>query len=620
MSQDPGNDTLVSEPAERGTPRAALVDALFSDDVVRCRQLLDAHPELVNTPLRHQAYNRVHVRDSAWGVTGTGTYQPVTPVVFASLVPRFREKDLDSRALSSAGLAIIVLLVERRAALEISPRHSYRTSHLLTEVCRDYDSPEALGLLAAAGRGAVGAVGFLLDRGIPMNHTSGQDNGTQDDEPVNGTPLNWAAENGRFQVVRLLLSRGALSDMETLDWHGRTPLLCAARGLLWKVGRVSPLRDLDREETIRLLVDAGADLTASDRQDLSWSWVFGERSPFADSQLGHVSSWGGADIIRYLVGKGSDIHQQRSYPTDGCFPYGVGGDKATPLHRAAHNWNEAAVQALLDLGADPGVTDEHGRQPLHWAAMGRCLSEGRPRFKCISWTWSDLQTEPRSPAFSERLAALESSISHLIDHNAAVDRQDAFGRTPLHYAAYMKQAGAVAQLIQHGADPGLPDHDGLDATVADTHLAITLAGWLQGADKYDILNHRDSTGATALHLAARAASDTALALLLTLGADPNLKLLDEGGLQDERGGATALHLAARRPSWVSLGTYEAHEYAAWSGRAARIKGLLLGAGADAGTWRPRLRRRRARSCGGEGPSTWSVVWRARRGGTVVAVG
>ena len=116
----PGNDGLVSKPAERGTPRAALVDALFSEDVARCRELLDAHPELVSTPLRHQAYQRVHRRDSAWGLTET-TYQPVTPVVFASLVPRFREQDVNSRALSSAGLAIIALLVERGAVLEISP-------------------------------------------------------------------------------------------------------------------------------------------------------------------------------------------------------------------------------------------------------------------------------------------------------------------------------------------------------------------------------------------------------------------------------------------------------------------------------------------------------------------
>ena len=43
----------------------------------------------------------------------------------------------------------------------------------------------------------------------------------------------------------------------------------------------------------------------------------------------------------------------------------VGRDKATLLQRAAHNWNEAGVQTLLGLGADPDALDEHGRQRLH---------------------------------------------------------------------------------------------------------------------------------------------------------------------------------------------------------------------------------------------------------------
>jgi ankyrin repeat protein len=242
-----------------------------------------------------------------------------------------------------------------------------------------------------------------------MNYTSGRDG-----RHINGTPLHSAAANGRHHVVKLLLSRGALSDMEKVDWEGRTPLLCAARGipLFSPDADVLPSRYLDQVETIRLLVDAGADLTVSDRRDLSWSHVHGERDPFPDSPLSHVSSWGSADIIRYLAGKGSDIHQRRSYPKDATFPFSIGGDKATLLHRAAYNWNAAAIQALLDLGADPDATDEYGRQPLHWAAIGRCL-EDYPKSRRISHTWSALRADSRSLALLARLARLESTISQL---------------------------------------------------------------------------------------------------------------------------------------------------------------------------------------------------------------
>jgi ankyrin repeat protein len=388
--------------------------------------------------------------DSAWGPTdGVGAYQWVTPIVFTSLAPRFREQNRDARKLSPTSLAIIKLLVERGAALDPDPRSSFWASHLLTEVCRDYDSPEALDLLVragadvyteqldsyhrtllhvAAGRG-VGAVQFLLDRGVPMNYTGGQDIDAQIELTINGSPLNWAAENGRSQIAQLLLNHGALRHMETLDWNGRTPLLNAARS-----PHVPCVRGNDREETVRLLIDAGANLTVSDQQYHTWSFIHGEPDFFPDSPLGHVSAWGSADIVRYLVGKGCNIHQQLSYPTDERFPYSVGGDMATPQHRAASNWNVGAVQALLDLGADPDAMDEYDRRPIHWAAIGRCLGWGS--YRTISRAWDNLQTEPsQSAAFSERLTALKSTLSHLLAQTASIDQPDTFGHTPLHYAA-----------------------------------------------------------------------------------------------------------------------------------------------------------------------------------------
>lgn len=126
LTQDPRDDPLVSNPAERGTPQAALVDAIFSEDVEKCRQLPDAQSDLINTPLQHQAYLRATQYDAAWGCTGEAVYQHVTPVVFASLAPRCREPRREHRVLSPSGLAIIALLVERGAALEANTFKDYQ--------------------------------------------------------------------------------------------------------------------------------------------------------------------------------------------------------------------------------------------------------------------------------------------------------------------------------------------------------------------------------------------------------------------------------------------------------------------------------------------------------------
>ncbi len=122
----------------------------------------------------------------------------------------------------------------------------------------------------------------------------------------------------------------------------------------------------------------------------------------------------------------------------------------------------------------------------------------------------------------------------------------------------------------------------LNRGVSDKDLGTVLSQRLQAAD----VNCRDKSGNTALHIAARVASDTATDILLRLGADPNLS---------DAEGCTPLHLAARRTYWVLLVTFEPEEYAVWEGRAARIRRMLLAAGANAG-----LRNGEGQTAGGDG--------------------
>ena len=53
------------------------------------------------------------------------------------------------------------------------------------------------------------------------------------------------------------------------------------------------------------------------------------------------------------------------------------------------------------------------------------------------------------------------SIPFFIENNVSVNLQDIYGMTPLHYALRSKNAEAAIALLKAGANPNLPNQDGL---------------------------------------------------------------------------------------------------------------------------------------------------------------
>ncbi len=89
----------------------------------------------------------------------------------------------------------------------------------------------------------------------------------------------------------------------------------------------------------------------------------------------------------------------------------------TPLHAAVSCENRAAMEMLVEHGADINATDITGMTPLHVAAMlGR-----------------------------------EAEAQWLLDHGARRDERDIFGDTPVHTAAVFGQGGVIQVLVQRGA-------------------------------------------------------------------------------------------------------------------------------------------------------------------------
>ncbi|KAJ5899984.1 hypothetical protein N7495_004728 [Penicillium taxi] len=144
-------------------------------------------------------------------------------------------------------------------------------------------------------------------------------------EYKNRTPLSWAAQDGRAEIVELLLQERTICN--ELDRGGGTPLSRAS---------------LNGHETVaRILIDKGADVNTSDNN----GWT----------PLQSASSKGHETLARLLIDKGADINTSDN-------------NGWTPLYWALSNGHETLARLLIDKGADVNASNSSGWTPLHMAS------------------------------------------------------------------------------------------------------------------------------------------------------------------------------------------------------------------------------------------------------------
>lgn len=245
-------------------------------------------------------------------------------------------------------------------------------------------------LAAAVSKGDLATVTLLLEQGAdPDTVWEGY------------TVLTWAAQDGRFAIVKALVERHATVDPKVSD--GKTPLRAAV--------------DNRHADIVAYLLAHGAKVNV--QSDLGWT-------PLDDIESGHD-----AKLAKLLRDHGA-----------------VNG--LTPLLAAANRGDAAGVRQLLASGADPNSHAGGNMSAVFLAASSgslaalKVLVEGHADLNAVSDTGT-------TPLMMAAVGGFKDVAAYLVAHGADLNVRNNAGLRALDVAMQYKQSGVAALLRASGA-------------------------------------------------------------------------------------------------------------------------------------------------------------------------
>jgi ankyrin repeat protein len=393
------------------------------------------------------------------------------------------------------------------------------------------------------------------------------------------TPLHLAAKNAKkIETISLLLENKQV-DINHRDKCGRTALHCAIMA--------------ENVETVRYLLKEGADPTIRDKDGTTPFHLAALYPTETDPQFLSLMLENEKKIeidgrnkmgltALHMAMTTSNVTAARLLLSKGANPNVADQLGSTPLNLAVLSAKNMDIVELLVNHPDVDVNyyDKLGAQAIFYAVtiqhglseeIGNLLMEkmaskaerSNPETKTIATlvdsfkeniryllekgqdttTTKGAITEGENGANALHVAAADEETTDLIDailetRKFDINGVDSDGRTPLHHAISGTNREINARhLLEKGADPTIRNNKGdtpfhLAAQfLTDTHVLGLMLG---NEIKIDI-DEKNNDGETALHLAIDKSNVTAVRLLLSNGANPNVA---------DKDGDTPLHWAA----------------------------------------------------------------------------
>ena len=366
-------------------------------------------------------------------------------------------------------------------------------------------------LLEAAVRGNPLVIEKLVKAGADVNAGNGDGQ----------TALLILSRTSNVDSAKLLISHGANVNV-TEHWHDETPLM-------WAAAESQPAM-------VKLLLDHGAKVDAHSQLN-HWTRMVTAEPRAQMREVGgltpmlYAARQGCLECVKLLL----RAHADPNLPD----PEGV-----TPLIMAVTNFHFDVGAFLITAKANVNSWDWWGRTPL-WAAvdLNTIPHGGRPDRPSLDNTTSVKMIEILLDAGANPNVQLKLFPPYrAVGPDRGADMMLTMGSTPLLRAAKAADVAAIRLLLAHGADPNLPNVQGVTPVMAAAGLGsneIDTRGRFKtqpdqvasidllvkaGAD----INAHDNRGQTALHGAALFGYDDVIKVLVAHNADVNAK--DQKGM------------------------------------------------------------------------------------------